>query len=115
MDETQQAVIMTLLNRRFDSVEAGIERVDGRIDVLAEQVRYANGRTGRNETALAGLHPHVDTLRREMRDAKQDIAYLKKPKEEDDGENRTIKAWHVWYGIACIVLTVSVLKFFGKL
>ncbi len=112
--EMQQAVILELLNRRFDAVEAGIDRVDGRIDVLAEQVRVANGRTTKNELAWAGIQPHVDTLRREMRDAKGDISELKKPKN-DEGENRTIKAWHIYYGVACIGLTIAVLKFFGRL
>lgn len=115
MDDSQQAMIMTLLNRRFDSVEAGLERVDARIDVLAEQVREANWRTSKNESAIAGLNPHVETLRREMRDTKQDLAHLKRPNKEEDGENRPIKAWHVWYGLACVALTITVLKFLGRL
>lgn len=100
-------VIVELLNRRFDAI-------DVRLDDLTDQVRLQNGRVRSNEMALASLSPRMESLRHDMRDVKGDVATLKQRKEET-GENRTIKAWHVYYGIACIGITITVLAFLGKL
>lgn len=107
-------VMVELLNRRFDTIEAGIDRVDGRIDVLAEQVREANGRTSKNESAISGIHPLVNGLRREMGEVKDDIKGLKQPKDES-GENRRIRAWDVGLLSIGIGVTITFLKLIGKL
>lgn len=107
-------VIIQLLNRRFDALEGGIDRIDGRIDVLAENVREANGRTSKNESAISGIHPLVQGLGREMGEVKDEIRTLKQRKEET-GENRRIQAWDVWVVTGTILALLGFLKMIGKL
>ena len=66
--------------------------------------RETNGRLRTVEGDIANVKPRVSTLEREMGEVR-----------ETGGENRSIKAWHIYYGIACVALTVAVLKFFGRL
>jgi predicted nucleic acid-binding Zn-ribbon protein len=92
------AGLKELITQRFDSV-------DERIDALTSQVRETNGRLRMAESAIADFRPRVRTLEREVGEVRADSS----------GENRAIKAWHVFYGLACIAMTVAVLKFFGRL
>lgn len=105
--EIPMEMIVELINRRFDGV-------DVRLDDLTEQVRETNGRVRKGESELAGLHPRVETLRHEMRDAKASIESLKRPKEET-GENRRIRAWDVGLVVTGVGVALAFLKLLGKL
>ena len=92
------AILKELITQRFDDL-------DRRVDALTAQVRETNGRLRLAESAIANFQPRVGALEREMGEVR----------EQSMGENRQIKAWHIYYGVACIGLTVAVLKFLGRL
>ena len=96
--DVEIALLRELITQRFDGL-------DHRVDALTEQVRETNGRVRDAEWAIADFTPRVKTLEREMGDVR----------DQTSGENRAIKAWHIYYGVACIGLTVAVLKFLGRL
>lgn len=107
----------TMIRDRIDASDQKQDErfnaIDKRLDDLTEQVRVANGRTRANELGLAGLQPRVETLRHELSEAKNEITALKKP--DESGENRTIRAWHIYAAVAIVAATVTVLAFLGKL
>jgi predicted nucleic acid-binding Zn-ribbon protein len=105
--EIPMEMIVELLNRRFDAV-------DVRLDDLTDQVRETNGRVRKGEHELAGLHPRVETLRHEMRDAKVGIESLKRVKEET-GDNRRIRVWDVALVALGVSVALGLLKLLGKL
>ncbi len=96
--DAEIASLKELITQRFDGL-------DRRVDALTVQVRETNGRLRIAESAISDFRPRVNTLEREMGEVR----------DQAIGENRAIKAWHIYYGVACIGLTVAVLKFFGKL
>ena len=96
--DSELELLRQLITQRFDAL-------DRRVDALTVQVRETNGRLRIAEGAISDFRPRVGTLEREMGDVR----------DQAIGENRQIKAWHIYYGVACIGLTVAVLKFFGRL
>ncbi len=105
--ELPMQVVIDLLNRRFDAM-------DVRLDDIYTEARKTNGRVNELEKAVSGIHPRVNHLGIEMRDAKADIRGLKQTKEEN-GENRRIRMWDVWVVAGTILALLGFLKMIGKI
>lgn len=100
-------VAVALLMQRSDAsdlrMDEKFEEVSRRLGELTEQVKKTNGRVSALELCYERVTNRIKALWHE-------IGFIKKKKEES-GENRAIRAWHVWWTIATIVATASFMKF----
>lgn len=92
--DAEIAGLRDLVTQRFNALDASVDR-------LTYQVAETNGRLRGAETHIAGCSPIV--------------AALQERAKEQTGALRGIRAWDVTLVMGAIGITLSVLKFVGKL
>lgn len=91
-----------------DQIRSGFERQDRSLEAINQHLRTLNGKVAEHAALLVGHDVRLTGHDREFRD-------IKTPTSEDRGEERILRAWHLWAAIAIVVGTIAVVEFFGRL